>query len=111
MSIGAGIASMGWPSITLWVLAVDRRPAFLTARARCALAMGLMAKGADGWVWTVAGGAVSVVLGALALGWPDVTALVLCVLLGLRTMVMGVTIALLGWAEHRVAGDLDPAAV
>lgn len=86
--IVAGIVAMSWPGITLWALAV-------------VTAIGLIFSGAvrvtaalidrpEGWGWLLLGGIASLVVGALAIAWPDVTVLALALLLGIRMIIFGV---------------------
>lgn len=85
--IVAGIVAMAWPGITLWALAV-------------VTAIGLIFSGAvrvtaalidrpEGWGWLLAGGIASLVIGGVALVWPDVTVLALALLLGIRMIIFG----------------------
>jgi len=85
--IVAGIVAMAWPGITLWALAV-------------VTAIGLIFSGAvrvtaalidrpEGWGWLLAGGIASLVIGGVALAWPDVTVLALALLLGIRMIIFG----------------------
>jgi len=86
--IVAGIVAMAWPDITLWALAV-------------VTAIGLIVSGAvrvtaalidrpHSWFWLFVGGLASLVVGGMAIAWPDVTVLALAILLGIRMVVFGV---------------------
>jgi len=86
--IVAGIVAMTWPGITLWALAV-------------VTAIGLIVSGAvrvtaalidrpEAWGWLFIGGLVSLVVGGMAIAWPDVTVLALALLLGIRMIIFGV---------------------
>ncbi len=90
VSMLAGGLAVAWPDATLWVVAVI---AGMTCVAVGSLQIttGLLARGEPGWAWVVAGGVASAVLGALPLPWPAATALVLAVLLGIRTLALGAT--------------------
>jgi uncharacterized membrane protein HdeD (DUF308 family) len=90
LSMLAGGLAVAWPDATLWVVAVI---AGMTCVAVGSLQVttGLLARGEPGWAWVVAGGVASAVLGVLALTWPGATALVLALLLGIRTLALGVT--------------------
>ena len=88
IAVGAGVAA--WPglsigALTLWV------------------GIGLIAGGAvhvvnglrrreDQWIGAALGGLASVILGVLALVWPDVTVLVIAVVFGVRTVWFGLTL-------------------
>jgi uncharacterized membrane protein HdeD (DUF308 family) len=85
--IVAGIVALVWPDITLWALAVVTGIGLLTSGAvRLAAAIG---DKPDGWGWLMVGGALSLVVGVLALAWPGATVLVLAILLGVRLVVYG----------------------
>jgi uncharacterized membrane protein HdeD (DUF308 family) len=85
--VAAGIVAMVWPGITLWVLAVIAAVGLLVSGAvRLA---GAMMFDAPGRGWLLLGGALSVVVGLMALAWPGATVLVLALLLGIRTVIYG----------------------
>jgi len=85
--IAAGVVSLAWPDITLWALAVVTGIGLLLSGAvRLGAALG---DRPDGWGWLVVGGALSLVVGVLALAWPGATVLVLAILLGFRLLVFG----------------------
>lgn len=86
--IVAGIVAMAWPGITLWALAVVTAIGLvLSGVVRVAAA--LMDR-PGGWVWLLAGGIISLVVGVMAIAWPDVTVLALAILLGIRMIIFGV---------------------
>jgi uncharacterized membrane protein HdeD (DUF308 family) len=62
---------------------------------------GVRSGGVDRWT-RVALGVASVVLGVLALAWPDVTVLVLAVVFGVRVVVLGVRLVVAGVRRARV---------
>lgn len=85
--IVAGVVALSWPDVTLRALAI-------------VTALGLILSGAvrvtaalmdrpDGWGWLFAGGAISLVIGGMAIAWPGVTVLALAILLGIRLVVFG----------------------
>ncbi len=85
----AGILAIAWPGVTLRVIAVLTGAGMLVGGA--VHAFGAAAERTNPRWWLVrAAGLLSVVAGVLALIWPDVTILVLAVLLGVRTLVLGV---------------------
>lgn len=102
-SMLAGGLAVAWPDATLWVVAVI---AGMTCVAVGSLQIttGVLAReDQPGWGWIVAGGVVSAVLGILALTWPAATALVLAVLLGLRTLLLGLSEIVLAIGLRRFA--------
>jgi uncharacterized membrane protein HdeD (DUF308 family) len=101
-SVLAGIVAMVWPDVTLWVLAVIAGMAFI-AIGSLKITTGLLARGEPGWGWVLAGGIGSAVLGVLALTWPAATALVLALVLGLRTLLAGLTEIAFAVEAHRAA--------
>jgi uncharacterized membrane protein HdeD (DUF308 family) len=94
-----GIAAAVWPGVTLWVLAILAGLGLIVSGvARIWGAIGLRV---EGWGWLLVGGLVSVVIGVLALAWPDVTILALGVLLGLRMIMFGIAEIMFGMSLHR----------
>lgn len=82
-----GVLAAAWPGITLWVLAVIAGIGLIASGA--ARIVGAMALRVEGWGWLLVGGIVSVVIGIMALAWPDATILALGFLLGLRMLLFG----------------------
>ena len=97
--VAGGLAAVVWPHITLWALAVVAGLGLIVSGA--ARIVGALSLRVEGWDWLLAGGVVSVVVGVLALVWPDVTILALGILLGLRMIVFGVAEIMFGLALHR----------
>ena len=60
----------------------------------------------EGWGWLLAGGVLSVVIGFLAIAWPDVTVLALGLLLGIRMLLFGISEIAFGFALHDLRGSL-----
>ena len=58
------------------------------------------------WWLVRAAGMLSVVAGVLALVWPEATIVVLAVLLGVRTLVLGVVKIAFGLSLRRIQGEL-----
>jgi uncharacterized membrane protein HdeD (DUF308 family) len=85
--IVAGFVAMFWPGITLWALAVITGLGLIVSGA-IRVTAALIDRPA-GWGWLLAGGLVSLVVGGMALVWPDVTVLALALLLGIRMIVFG----------------------
>jgi len=86
--IVAGFVAMFWPGITLWALAVVTALGLIVSGALRVTAALIDRPG--GWVWLFAGGLVSLVVGGMALVWPDVTVLALAILLGIRMIIFGI---------------------
>jgi uncharacterized membrane protein HdeD (DUF308 family) len=83
-----GVLAAAWPGITLWVLAVIAGIGLVISGV--ARIWGALVLRVEGWGWLFTGGLVSVVIGILALMWPDATILALGILLGLRMIMFGV---------------------
>jgi uncharacterized membrane protein HdeD (DUF308 family) len=91
-----GLVAVSWPGATVWVLAVLTGVSLLVhGIGRIAVAIGDRAE-IPGWGWLALAGAFDVVVGVLALSWPEATVRVLCVLLGAEIVVFGAL--LLIWA-------------
>lgn len=100
-----GLIAAAWPGITLWVLAVVVGINLIVSGvARIAGAVSLRV---EGWGWLLVGGALSVVVGVLALGWPGATVLVLGLLLGIRMLIFGISEIMFGLALHKGSSSLD----
>lgn len=100
----AGVLAALWPDITLWVLAVVTGIALIVSGA--ARIMGALALRVEGWGWLFVGGVLSVIVGFLAIAWPDVTVLALGLLLGIRMLLFGVAEIAFALALHDVRGSL-----
>jgi len=85
-----GILAAVWPGVTLWTLVlITALSLILHGIGR----VGLAIVGRDeipGWGWLVLAGAINVIVGVLALLWPDVTVRVLAFILGLQIALFGV---------------------
>ncbi|MGH2476592.1 MAG: DUF308 domain-containing protein, partial [Candidatus Limnocylindrales bacterium] len=89
----------------LWVLAVVAGIGLIISGA--ARIMGALALRVEGWGWLFVGGVLSVVVGFLAIGWPDVTILALGLLLGIRTLLFGISEIAFALALHDVRSSLQ----
>jgi uncharacterized membrane protein HdeD (DUF308 family) len=98
----AGAVVLAWPDITLWALAVVTGASLLVI-GMCAIGVALTHRSTTGWQAELALGAVSVVVGAAVLAWPDATLVILAVLLGVRALVVGLLAVATGWQAHRLA--------
>ena len=56
----------------------------------------------EGWGWLLFGGVLSLIVGVLALFWPDATILVLGLLLGIRMLFFGIAEIMFGLSLHHV---------
>ncbi len=84
-----GIVALAWPGITLWALAAAVGIA-LVVGGLAKVATALFGDREECFVLGVSG-LTNVIVGVLALTWPDVTVLALAVLFGLRTIVFGIS--------------------
>ena len=85
-----GILVLVWPGVTLAVIALVTG---LSLIVNGATRIGLAVVGrhdVPGWGWYVLAGAVNVLLGLLAIAWPEATVLVLSLVLGLQIALFGV---------------------
>ncbi|MGH9228224.1 MAG: HdeD family acid-resistance protein [Acidimicrobiales bacterium] len=99
----AGVLAALWPGITLWALAVVAGIGLVISGA--ARITGALALRVEGWGWLFVGGVLSVIVGFLAIAWPDATALVLGLLLGLRMLFFGIAEIAFGRALHDLRGS------
>jgi uncharacterized membrane protein HdeD (DUF308 family) len=94
--VAGGLVAAFWPGVTVWTLAVlTGLSLLLHGIGRIAVAFADRAE-IPGWGWLALAGAFNVVVGILALSWPEATVRVLCVLLGIEVVVFG--LLLLAWA-------------
>ena len=85
----AGVLAAVWPGVTLFTLAlITGLSLILHGAGRVGLA--LMARHEiPGWGWLVLAGAVNIVIGVIAIAWPQATILVLSLILGAQIAVFG----------------------
>jgi uncharacterized membrane protein HdeD (DUF308 family) len=102
----AGVLAALWPDITLWILAVVTGIGLIISGA--ARIVGALALRVEGWGWLFVGGVLSVVVGFLAIAWPDVTVLALGLLLGIRMLLFGVAEIAFAFALHDLQGAPPP---
>jgi len=87
ISLGAGIVTIVWPSITLEILAIVIG-ILLILRGAIA-AMGAVADRPTAWgLWLVIG-LVEIVVGVAAIAWPDITILVVAIIIGIDLLIAG----------------------
>jgi uncharacterized membrane protein HdeD (DUF308 family) len=84
-----GLVAAFWPGVTLWALAVVTGISLLLhGVGRVFLAFSVRRE-VRTWGWLAVAGAVNVVVGLLALAWPEATVLVLSLLLGVQVLAFG----------------------
>ena len=96
-----GLAAAFWPGPTLWTLAVlTGLSLLLHGIVRIALAFAGRAEIA-GWGWLALAGAFNILVGILALAWPEATVLVLSIILGAQVLVFGVILLVAAFTGAR----------
>jgi uncharacterized membrane protein HdeD (DUF308 family)/alpha-beta hydrolase superfamily lysophospholipase len=88
--VGVGVAVAAWPGLTLRILTIWVGVGLIVAGALRGL--GGIRGTADQRIAAVLSGVASVVFGVLALSWPDVTVLVIAVVFGARTVLVGLSL-------------------
>ncbi|WP_415297595.1 lipase family protein [Cellulosimicrobium sp. SJTW-1] len=99
--LALAVAVLVWPAPTIGVVALLVGVGLVVAGV-LDVVDGLRSSGTDRWA-RVAVGAASVLLGGLALVWPDVTVLVVAVVLGVRLVLLGVRLLVAGVRRARAA--------
>lgn len=99
--LALAVAVLVWPAPTIGVVALLVGVGLVVAGV-LDVVDGVRSSGTDRWA-RVAVGAASVLLGALALVWPDVTVLVVAVVLGVRLVLLGVRLLVAGLRRARAA--------
>jgi uncharacterized membrane protein HdeD (DUF308 family) len=85
-----GVLVALWPGVTLWTLALIVGLSLIVhGAARVGLAL-VERHEIPGWGWLALAGAVNVVIGVLAIAWPEATVLVLSLILGAQIAAFGV---------------------
>jgi uncharacterized membrane protein HdeD (DUF308 family) len=99
--IVGGLLAAFWPEVTVWTLAVLTGVSLLLhGIARILLAFAARAE-VPGWGWLALAGAVNVVVGIIALAWPEATVAVLAVILGVQVLLFGVLVLVAAFAGSR----------
>jgi uncharacterized membrane protein HdeD (DUF308 family) len=84
-----GLLAAFWPGITLWTLALITGLSLIVHGAsRIGLAL-VGRQEIPGWGWLILAGAVNVLIGVLAVVWPQATVLVLSLILGAQIAAFG----------------------
>jgi uncharacterized membrane protein HdeD (DUF308 family) len=94
-----GIVAIAWPGVTILVIAVVWAITLLVNGL--ARVIGATMLRGEGWGWVAAIGVVEAIVGIAALVWPDKTAYVVLVLIGLYAIVAGIVQILLGLGLRR----------
>jgi uncharacterized membrane protein HdeD (DUF308 family) len=98
--VGALVAVF-WPGITLLALAwITGLSLIVHGAARVGIAV-VERHEIQGWGWVALAGAVNVVVGILAIAWPEATVLVLSVILGAQIALFGVLLLVAAFASSR----------
>ncbi|MGY1802211.1 HdeD family acid-resistance protein [Blastococcus sp. SYSU D00922] len=85
-----GVLAVAWPGITLYTLVLITGLSLIVhGAARVGLAV-VERQEIAGWGWLALAGAVNVLVGVLAIAWPDATVFVLSLILGAQIAVFGV---------------------
>jgi uncharacterized membrane protein HdeD (DUF308 family) len=85
-----GVLAAVWPHVTLWTLALIVGLSLIVhGIVRIALATTARAE-VPGWGWLAFAGVVNVLVGVLAIAWPQATVLVLSLVLGIQVALFGV---------------------
>lgn len=85
-----GVLAVAWPGVTLWTLVLITGMSLIVhGIGRVGLAVAAHDE-IPGWGWLVLAGAINVVVGVLAVMWPEVTVRVLSLILGLQIIFFGV---------------------
>jgi uncharacterized membrane protein HdeD (DUF308 family) len=96
-----GVATAFWPGVTLWTVAVLTGVSLiLEGVGRVALAVAGRAE-VNAWRWFALAGVLNVVVGVMAIAWPEATVLVLSVLLGLQIIGFGLVLLVAALASPR----------
>jgi uncharacterized membrane protein HdeD (DUF308 family) len=100
--IAGGIVVIVWPGVTFLAIAIVWGITMLVGGIVRAVAAATLHVGS--WGWLVALGIVEAILGVVMLAWPDVTAYVILLLIGIYSMVAGILQIVLAF-ELRKAPD------
>jgi uncharacterized membrane protein HdeD (DUF308 family) len=96
-----GLLAAFWPGVTLWTLAVLTGVSLLVQGiGRTVLAFAGRSE-IPGWGWVALAGAFNIVVGIMALAWPQATVLVLSLILGAQIIVFGLFLLVAALAGSR----------
>ena len=84
-----GILAAVWPGVTLWTVALITGLS-LIVHGIARVGVSIVARDEiHGWGWLVLAGAVNVIVGVIAIAWPQATVLVLSLILGIQIALFG----------------------
>ena len=101
LSLIAGLITLVWPSVTVYAL-VFVLGVFLIVAGGAEIGWSFAERHTDGWGFILFRGIVDLIAGVVVLAWPDVTALVLALLLAAWLFVYA---AMSLWYAYRHRGD------
>jgi len=108
--IVGGLLAAFWPEVTVWTLAVLTGVSLLIhGLTRVVVAFAARAE-IPGWGWLALAGAVNIVVGIMALAWPEATVLILSVILGLQVLFFGILVLVAAFSGSRSQPAPSPAA-
>jgi uncharacterized membrane protein HdeD (DUF308 family) len=103
-----GLVALFWPGITLWVLALVVGFTIVLAGATRLTAAIVDRHAFPAWRWLLASGALSLILGIVAVAWPKATIVVLAVIFGLQITLVGLLEIAVALELRRRAGAPRP---
>jgi uncharacterized membrane protein HdeD (DUF308 family) len=96
-----GLLAAFWPGVTVWTLAVLTGVSLLVhGIGRIVLAFAARAE-ISGWGWLALAGAMNVLVGILALAWPEATVVVLSLILAFQVLAFGVCLLIAAFLPSR----------
>lgn len=101
LALIAGLVTLVWPSVTVYAL-VFVLGVFLIVAGGAEIGWSIAERHTDGWGFILFRGIVDLIAGVVVLAWPDVTALVLALLLAAWLFVYAVMSL---WYAYRHRGD------
>lgn len=103
-----GVLAAFWPGITLFTLAlIIGLSLIIHGAARIGLAVVARAEIA-GWGWLALAGAVNMLIGVLAIAWPEATVLVLSLILGAQIAAFGLLLLIAAFVPTGSSKDTFP---
>lgn len=106
--IATGFVALVWPGVTLWALALTTGVGLVIGGgAEVAFALRCRRELPRWNLWLI-DGALTIVLGVLALAWPGATILVLAILLGLRVTMRGLATVAFGLGLRQLGRMTSP---
>ena len=98
-----GVLALAWPDVTLWALAFVVGVGLLAVGAAAIIFAIQYHRQLPMWGLALVDGVLGVVLGVMALVWPEATVLVLAILLGLRVLFRGIMTIMFGLGLRRLS--------